>query len=58
MVSSKPPATTRLTEGHVVKGGVNPPTSQVVSRPPPPAPIRPSAPQPAPAGGSTVTPKP
>ncbi|MBL8831133.1 MAG: hypothetical protein JNL71_01960 [Rhodospirillales bacterium] len=50
MMNSKPqpqPRPTGLTEGHVVKGGVNPPTSQVVVRPPPPAPIRP-----APASGS------
>jgi hypothetical protein len=43
---------TRLTEGHMVKGGLNPPTSQIVQRPPPPAPMRPTATVPT-AGAGT-----
>jgi hypothetical protein len=59
-VSSKTPAapmpSTPFSEGHVVKGGLNQ-TSQIVSRPPPPSPMRPSAPSqapdvPPPAGGT------
>jgi hypothetical protein len=41
--STAAPPSTPLTEGHVVKGGLNQ-TSQIVNRPPPPTPMRPSAP--------------
>lgn len=37
-----------VNEGYVKKGGLNPPTSQVVSRPAPPAPMRPAPAQPSP----------
>lgn len=34
-----PPRVTPLKEGYIVKGGKNPPTSQVTVRPPGPTPI-------------------
>lgn len=37
-----------VSEGYVKKGGLNPPTSQIVSRPAPPAPMRPAPAQPSP----------
>jgi hypothetical protein len=37
-----------VSEGYVKKGGLNSPTSQVVSRPAPPAPMRPAPAQPSP----------
>jgi hypothetical protein len=38
-----------VNEGYVKKGGLNPPTSQVISRPPPPAPMRPTQTEPSPS---------
>jgi hypothetical protein len=38
-----------LSEGYQRKGGLNPPTSQIVTRPPPPAAMRPAADTTAPA---------
>ena len=40
----------RITEGYVRKGGNNPPVSQIQTRPPAPAPMRPANPQ---RGGNT-----
>ncbi len=53
MANKKGPTVRPLTEGYEVKGGQNPATSQIHTRPAAPAPI-PSSPPPTPAANRSV----